>query len=126
MKQSYKVSVITPFHEVDLKVFERSFKSVAAQSIGFENIEYIIIVHNSADEYLVGVRQIAAGYPNVKLLVLNNEFRTPASPRNHGLKSATGDYIAFLDADDIFYPDALEEAYRAITDEQAQCFALII
>ncbi len=119
-KSMFMVSVISPFHNTDLKVFERSFKSVMKQSIGFENIEYVIVIHNSDENHRKGVEKIAEGYDNVKLFILNNDKNTPGSPRNYGLHHVTGQYIAFLDSDDIFYPDALESALNAITQENAQ------
>ncbi len=43
----YKVSVVTPFHNVDMGMFEKCAESMRCQSIGFNNIEWIIVVHNS-------------------------------------------------------------------------------
>ena len=116
---SYKVSVVTPFYRVEQSVFQRSFASVMAQTIGFENIEYIIVVHNSTEEDAATVRALAEGHPNVRVLILNNEFHTASSPRNYGLKQAKGDSVTFLDADDTLYPDALEKSWQAMCEEHA-------
>ena len=48
----YKVSVITPFHNVELNVFEKAYQSMKSQTIGFENIQWIVIAHNCEPHYL--------------------------------------------------------------------------
>lgn len=117
---SYKVSVITPFHNVDLDVFANGVDSVLKQTIGFENIEWIIVVHNSGQEYLEGVRRMVGQYENVKIEVLNNEIRTPSSPRNHGLAKATAPVVSFLDGDDSFTPECLGTALSHMKKTNAQ------
>jgi len=49
----YKVSVVTPFHNVDMAVFQKAADSMKQQTIGFENIEWVIVVHNSESHYLL-------------------------------------------------------------------------
>ena len=46
----YQVSVITPFHNVDMDMFRRGYKSLQCQSIGFENIQWIVVLHNTKPE----------------------------------------------------------------------------
>lgn len=48
----YKVSVVTPFHNVDMGMFQKCADSMRGQTLGFENIEWIIVVHNSKPHYL--------------------------------------------------------------------------
>ena len=48
----YQVSVVTPFHNVDMSMFEKCAESMRAQTIGFEHIEWIIVVHNSEPHYM--------------------------------------------------------------------------
>jgi len=48
----YKISVITPFHNVDMDMFEKACQSMRAQTIGFENIQWIIVAHNCETEYM--------------------------------------------------------------------------
>lgn len=49
---NYKVSVVTPFHNVDMGMFEKCAESMRQQTIGFENVEWIIVVHNSEPQYM--------------------------------------------------------------------------
>ena len=48
----YKVSVVTPFHNVDMAIFQKAADSMRQQTIGFENVEWIIVVHNSETRYM--------------------------------------------------------------------------
>jgi len=125
MSQSdYKISVITPFHNVDLEMFQAARDSVMAQTIGFQNIQWVIVLHNCEEHYLTEVPAMFEGYDNVVLPVLNNDAKTPSSPRNHGLTFATAPYIAYLDGDDSFTPWCLEAVVNEFqeTHPQVVCF----
>ena len=120
----YEVSVITPFHNVDLAMFQAARDSVLSQTIGFEKIQWIIVLHNCEDRYLTEVPEMFQGCDNVLTPVLNNDARTPSSPRNHGLTFATAPYIAFLDGDDSFTPWCLEAVVNEFKKSRSQvvCF----
>ena len=80
----YKISVVTPFHNVDPTIFAKTVASMKKQTIGFENVEWIIVFHNCEQQYIDGATALLRGYDNVKTDILFNEIRTPSSPRNHG------------------------------------------
>ncbi len=122
--KNYKITVITPFHNVDLSMFEAARQSVLNQTIGFENIQWIIVLHNCEEHYLSEVPAMFEGCDNVILPVLNNNAKTPSSPRNHGLSFATAPYIAFLDGDDSFTPHCLETIVDEFSKTRSQviCF----
>ena len=122
--RNYLVSVVTPFHNVDMDMFLRAKESVENQTIGFENIQWIIVLHNCEPQYHTEVPALFEGKENVILSVLDNEAKTPSSPRNHGMTMATAPYIAYLDGDDQFTPDALSVAVREMDETGADvlCF----
>ncbi|MCR5735028.1 MAG: glycosyltransferase, partial [Lachnospiraceae bacterium] len=120
MSGRYQISIVTPFHNTDMSMFQRCADSMKEQTLGFKNIEWIVVVHNSDDEHLNAVRDILNGYENVSIEVLNNDIHSPSSPRNLGLKLATADYVGFLDSDDGFTPVALRDALRHLKDSKAQ------
>jgi glycosyltransferase involved in cell wall biosynthesis len=74
--------------------------SVAAQSI--KPIEIIIVDDGSSDDPAA----VAARYPDVHVIRQPNQGL--AAARNTGLRSASGRYVLFLDADDILSPNAIE------------------
>lgn len=46
-KENYILSVVTPFHNTNLAFFEKCLDSLKKQTLGFENIEWVITLHNS-------------------------------------------------------------------------------
>ncbi len=104
----YEVSIVTPYHNIDLDVFKNGFNSIKNQTLGFENIEWIIVLHNCEDKYIEGVREMSKDYENVKTYILNNDVHSASSPRNYGIELATSRYIGFLDGDDSFTPWCLK------------------
>lgn len=93
---------------------------MVGQTIGFNNIEWIIVVHNCKPGYFEQVSERIAKYENVKLFELNNDARTASSPRNYALDYVTSPYLVFLDSDDYLSYDCLEKAYKTIVETKVQ------
>lgn len=101
---STKVSVIIPNYNTALYI-ERTVKSLVNQT--HKNVEIIIVDDCSKDNSAEVCSKIAESSPNIKLILKKkNEGQTLA--RNDGLSVATGDWIVFLDSDDILKEDVLE------------------
>lgn len=102
------ISVIMPCYNAE------SFLSEAIDSVlrqTYPNVEVIIVDDGSTD----GSRKILSAYGDrVKLLTQENQG--PYLARNHGLKNALGEYVAFLDADDWWSPDCLSKLYKALNN----------
>lgn len=120
MQKKYEISIVTPFHNVELEFFKNGIDSLKNQTYGFENIQWIVVLHNCEPEYLKGAHELLDGYDNVILDELNNDRKTPSSPRNRGMDLATGRYIGFLDADDSYLPDCVEKVLGYIKKNEAQ------
>ncbi len=120
MSQPYKVTLITPFHNTDMSMFRNTYRSVRNQTIGFDNIEWIIVLHNCRQEYIDAVRELAGEAENVKLMELVNEARSASSPRNYGLQFVTSPYIEFLDSDDTIHPKTMEKCVEEMEKHHAQ------
>lgn len=52
--------------------------------------------------------------PLLRCLLVRNEHCGPGAARNAGIRAATGDWIAFLDSDDLWQPEKLERVWNAI------------
>lgn len=112
-----KVSVIIPVYNV-APYLEATFKSLQEQTLrdmeiivvddgSTDGSEEIIKCHAAADSRIVHVRQPNSGV---------------SAARNAGTKLAHGDYIYFMDADDVIAPDALASAYsRAVAMDADVC-----
>ena len=103
MKDKTKlVSVITPMHNAEKYILE-TIQSVQSQT--YENWEMIIIDNCSTDNSKAIVRDIDDD--RIKLIELEYNSGGPARPRNLGIKHAKGEYVAFLDADDVLLSEKL-------------------
>ncbi len=118
--KKYDISVIIPLHNTDLGMFANCVASWKTQTIGFENVQWIVVLHNCNGETLSGVHALLDGYENILLEELNNEVHSPSSPRNRGMDIAGGEYISFLDADDMYTPECLATALRYIRASDAE------
>ena len=112
--KKYEVSIITPLHNVGLHMFRRTIESMKNQTLGFENIEWVVVIHNSAEEYERNIQELIVDYENVRTEILHDSFHSPSSPRNRGIDLAAGEYIGFLDGDDMYTPECLKTALRHI------------
>ena len=85
------------------------------------NIQVICVDDASTDDSLNILRQHAANDPRFETIHLQTN-QGQAHARNVALRQASGDYIAFLDSDDYFSDDALEEATNIFQrHEQTDC-----
>jgi len=97
-----KVSVVIPtFNRRDL--IGETIGSVLGQTFG--NLEILVIDDGSTDDTKRIVDSI--GDPRIRYFYQDHSGK-PAVPRNKGIKNARGEYIAFLDSDDLWLPDKLE------------------
>lgn len=98
------VSVITPIYNSQ-NFIEQTIQSVINQT--YSNWELWLIDDCSSDASLNIVASYVSKYSNIKLL--KNQINSGAAiSRNKGISQAKGDYIAFLDADDLWKPNKLE------------------
>ena len=81
-KNEYMVSVVTPFHNVDMEMFSRCAESLRKQTIGFENIQWIVVLHNCESDYKETLSEMFKNDRNVVLEELLDDAKTPSSPRN--------------------------------------------
>lgn len=111
MREHPLVSVIIPVYNAE-KFLHECIESVLRQT--YENLQVIIIDDGSKDNS----RQIEDVFQNKdkRITLIKKENRGVSSARNIGLQYAQGDYIYFLDADDVLYPNALEKGIAAFCD----------
>jgi glycosyltransferase involved in cell wall biosynthesis len=99
-----KISVVMPSYNA-AKYIQEAINSVIAQTE--EDWELIIVDNNSTD----GTRQIIEAYtdPRITMETVDNQGVIGLS-RNVGISKAKGELLAFLDADDAWFPDKLKIA----------------
>lgn len=102
------VSVIMPVHN-GMATLDRAVRSVRAQTFG--DWELLIVDDGSTDGSAEAVAAWAAADPRIRP-IRNAENRGPGAARNHGLRAARGEFIAYLDCDDEYDPQYLEHVAR--------------
>lgn len=110
----YKVSVIIPVYNAQ-DILEVTINSVINQTIGFDNIELILVDDKSSDNSGEIIQKYSTKYSNIKGIFLKNNSGGASTPRNEGIKHSTADYIMFMDSDDEILNDYCEVLYNAIT-----------
>lgn len=115
MKSDPRISVVIPLYNKEREVGE-ALRSVLAQTL--RPVEIVVVDDGSTDGGAAVVRAIAAGEPLVRLIEQPNAGVCVA--RNRAVAAATGDYIAFLDADDAWRPGFLAEI-AALIGEYPGC-----
>jgi len=114
MKPKPLISVIMPCFNNSATV-KRSVSSVLDQS--YDTIEVILVDDGSTDysrEIVFGLRD-----KDSRLKVITQANQGPGPARNHGLKDARGEFVAFLDADDYWDADCLYKLHAALMDSGA-------
>lgn len=95
-----KVSVIMPSYNAE-RFIAKAIDSVLAQD--FQDWELIVVNDGSTD----GTAQVLAGFTDARIRVIHQANGGEAVARNRGLDEVRGEYVAFLDADDLYLPNAL-------------------
>ena len=97
------VSVIIPMYNAEDFILE-TLNSIVMQS--YTNWEIIVVNNCSTDSSLKIIEEL--DNEKVTLITLSKNSGGPAKPRNIGIENAKGEYMAFLDADDIWNKDKLK------------------
>lgn len=103
---SQLVSIITPCHNSESYI-ERAIESVLAQT--YQNWELLICDDCSTDNSAEIIKAYTSKDPRIKYFKTEKASGSPTKPRNICIENSKGLFIAFLDSDDIWLPNKLEE-----------------
>lgn len=105
MEQTQLVSVIVPLYNAE-KYIEETMESILNQT--YKNIEIVIVDDGSKDRSSSIVKNLKKKYPEqIKYILQENQGVSVA--RNTGIENASGEYISFLDSDDLWHPTKIEK-----------------
>ncbi len=110
------VSIITPCYN-GAKYISETIDSVIAQT--YRNWEMIIVDDGSHDQSAEIIQSYTAREPRIKIIQQQNAGS--AAARNKGIKQAEGQYIALLDADDLWDPKFLSRQISFMQKKRAIC-----
>ena len=109
------VSVIIPVYNA-AKHLEECVRSVCNQTL--KDIEIICIDDGSSDNSFEILQRLAR--EDARVQAVRQENAGAGAARNHGIALAKGKYLSFLDADDFFEADMLEEAFLKAEEDRAE------
>lgn len=108
-----KVSIIMPFYNRINLVIESLY---SALNQTYDNIE-ICMVDDASTEDISLLQLIIGQNPKIKY-IRNDTNRGAAASRNRGIEVTTGEYIAFLDSDDLILPQKIEKQLEFMQQQQ--------
>ena len=111
-----QVSIITPCYNAS-RFVSQTIDSVLTQT--FTDWEMIIVDDGSKDDSSEIVEKYVKKDSRIRLIQQPNGGS--ANARNHGIREATGRYIALLDADDLWLPQFLEKQIEFMKGKNAIC-----
>ena len=110
------VSVIVPVYNSQ-DYIEECLYSIITQT--YKNFEIIIVDDGSTDLTMTIINKIYQDEQDVKIVVVKQNNSGPSAARNHGIRLSHGDYIAFLDSDDQWYPNKLERILSELKKDKS-------
>lgn len=108
------VSVITPAYNAE-KFIERTLESVLNQT--YKNIEILVIDDGSQDKTPEIVKSVA--HRDHRVILLQQANAGVAAARNLAIEKSRGEFIAPIDADDIWYPQNLEKQVQCLLQSES-------
>ncbi len=106
-----KISVVIPSYNGEAFI-GKAIRSVLNQT--FQDFEVLVVDDCSTDGTRDEVRRFEAIDKRVRLFTLKKNSGGPASPSNLGIGKSRGEYVSYLDQDDIYLPDSLEKRWRVL------------
>lgn len=116
--EKIKISVVIPSYKTEVEIMERTINSVLSQS--YKPYEVIVIDDNGGNQYTSINKKLSSKYHDSVRFIFYENNKGANYARNLGIQNATGDYIAFLDADDEWFINYLEKNVSVIKNNNAK------
>ncbi len=114
LKTQPVISIIIPVYNVE-NYLKSCLESVVHQT--YQNLEIVIVDDGSTDTSASICTQYQRNYDNIKLIKQKNSGLSSA--RNTGIHHSSGEYIAFIDADDVVNRDYVNTLFHALITTNA-------
>lgn len=110
-----KISVVIPAYNAQ-QYLRETLDCLTVQTL--REIEVLVVDDGSADGTPEILREYCKKYPFIR--AVRQENAGVAAARNRGIREAAGEYIYFLDSDDLIEPDVLEKLYHTARQHGAE------
>ena len=102
---NYKLTIIVPVYQVE-NYIRACVESIFMQGLNDDDFEVILVDDGTRDDSFGRIADIITKHQNVFIVEQENQGLSAA--RNTGLDKATGEYVLFLDSDDLLVANSLE------------------
>ncbi|AWC30696.1 glycosyltransferase family 2 protein [Bacillus cytotoxicus] len=109
-EQKQLVSVVIPLYNAE-KYIEETMQSILNQT--YQNIEIIVVDDGSKDQSPTIVKELQRKHPE-KVRYIHQKNQGVSVARNTGIEHANGEYVAFLDSDDLWHPSKIEKQVQSM------------
>ena len=113
-KDNYDVSIIVPVYNAE-KYLQECIDSLINQTK--KDIEIILVNDGSTDGSRNIIERNCKKYDNITFI--DQENKGVCVARNKGIEAAKGEYIGWLDSDDMLKPQAIERLYKTMKEKNA-------
>ena len=117
MEQETTLSIIIPLYNCE-KYIKHCLDSILAQGLNKSDFEIIIVDDGSVDNSYAIASAYATDHDNI--IVVRQENQGVACTRNNALKMAKGNYVTFVDADDMLVGGSLAKLLRIAMENKAE------
>lgn len=111
-----KLSIIVPVYNVE-QYIRSCIESLYRQDIAEQDYEVIVVNDGTRDRSMEVIADIVRHHRNITVVEQDNQGLSAA--RNTGLRHASGEYILFVDSDDLILDNSLKEILELCTDSKA-------
>lgn len=116
-----KISVIIPTYKPQDYLWA-CLDSLMKQTLSKEDFEVILVLNGCTEPYKSAIeRYIAANMQGMNVVFIHTEMGGVSNARNIGIDAARGEYVSFVDDDDIVSPTFLEELLRISSPDCVGC-----
>lgn len=109
------ISIVVPYYNVENRLFFPCLESITSQK--YHNIE-ILIINDGSDKKYTDILENSVKHDS-RIKIINKQNEGASIARNTGILEARGEYIAFVDADDVINIDYLSQALQMIQSTNA-------
>lgn len=121
----FKFSVIMAVYNCE-NYLDKTINSIINQTLDFKkNIQLILVNDGSSDNSEKIAFKYQKRFPN-NIIVLSKENGGVSSARNLGLKYATGDYINFMDSDDLIFDDTFKKVNNFFSRHKSDDYDVVV
>ena len=103
------ISMVVPVYNMEKYILE-CLDSIKNQI--FKDYEIIVVDDGSTDLSVDVIKKFSYSNNNIKIKIISQENSGVSAARNRGLKEASGEYVCFIDSDDVLAPQYLFEMHN--------------